>query len=190
MSSARAPLAPVELVNDVTIYIGGMYAERESAIVRTTLGSCIAVCLYDPLLKIGGMNHFMLPEAAGEITEPGRYGGYAMELLIGELQKLGCLRARMVAKVFGGGHVLGSAEREDSVPNRNIAFAKEFLRDENLRVVSTDVGGLLPRLVKFETWSGRAFVRRLGRPVATLATEERMTLDRAVAPVRGTLDFF
>lgn len=176
---------------DVTIYIGGMYAEAAPALVRTTLGSCIAVCLYDPVAKVGGMNHFMLPEPAGSATEEsGRYGGYAMELLIGELQKAGCLRARMQAKVFGGGHVLGTEPRSDSVPNRNIAFVREYLRDENLHVVSSDVGGMLPRLIKFETWSGRAFVRRLARPVATVAAEERMHLAGAPVGSGTSLDFF
>ncbi|MBX7101454.1 MAG: chemotaxis protein CheD [Myxococcaceae bacterium] len=175
---------------DVTLYIGGRYAEAEPATVRTTLGSCIAVCLYDPARRVGGMNHFMLPEATGSVSDPGRYGGYAMELLIGDLQKCGALRSRMVAKVFGGGHVLGTAEREDSVPNRNIAFTREYLRDEGFRVVSTDVGGLLPRLVKFETWSGRAFVRRLARPVATLRAEEQLHQSSRRAVATTSLDFF
>lgn len=175
---------------DVTIYIGGMYASREPAIVRTTLGSCIAVCLYDPVAHVGGINHFMLPAASGAVSEPGRYGGYAMELLIGDLQKAGVLRSRVVAKVFGGGHVLGTETRDDSVPNRNIAFIQEYMRDEGFKVVSTDVGGMLPRVVKFETWSGRAFIRRLSRPVATVTSEEKMLLQRTAPPTDSTLDFF
>ena len=177
-------------VLDVTIYIGGLHASRTPSLVRTTLGSCIAVCLYDPVAKVGGMNHFMLPEAQGEVTEPTRYGGYAMELLIGELQKIGGLRSRFIAKIFGGGHVLDTEPSADSVPSRNIEFAREFIRDEGFHVASIDVGGLLPRLIKFETWSGRAFLKRLGRPIATLSVEEAAARVRTRTPDAAHLDFF
>ncbi|HCE6098490.1 hypothetical protein ACEPU1_33790 [Pseudomonas aeruginosa] len=77
----------------------------EPVALATVLGSCVAACLYDPTACIGGMNHFMLPDAA-----PGdgsaRYGAHAMELLINALLKAGALRQRLQAKVFGGGNVL------------------------------------------------------------------------------------
>jgi chemotaxis protein CheD len=79
------------------------FVYHEDILIMTTLGSCIAACLWDREAKIGGMNHFMLPEGdAGS----GRYGSYAMELLINEMMKHGATRATMEAKVFGGGQVI------------------------------------------------------------------------------------
>src|SRR5450756_2861267 len=76
---------------------GEYYVDNEELLVMTTLGSCIAACLYDRQARIGGMNHFMLPEGSGD---SGRYGSYAMELLINEMMKRGATRMTMEAKVF------------------------------------------------------------------------------------------
>lgn len=149
----------------VTIHIGEVHAAREPTVVQTVLGSCIAVCLFDPEARVGGMNHFMLPEQA--LDDPSansaRYGVHAMELLIGAIQKLGGRRHRLRAKVFGGGHVLRIAASEDGVPARNIAFIDAFLRDEELTVAARDVGGQQARRVLLETDTGRVLVKRLGR---------------------------
>jgi chemotaxis receptor (MCP) glutamine deamidase CheD len=149
----------------VTLYIGGYYATGERAVIRTVLGSCIAVCLFDPVACVGGMNHYMLPTPGSDAADPSRFGVYAMELLIGDVQKAGGQRKRLVAKVFGGAHVLESRESADSVPNQNIAFIDEFLTEERIPVLARDVGGRAPRSVRFHADSGRAFVRLLP-PVA------------------------
>ena len=93
---------------EATIYVGGVFASRDAAVVRTLLGSCIAACLWDPRSGVGGMNHFMLPRPANGVAEadPSRFGVHAMELLIGKIQRLGGDRRTLQAKVFGGGHVL------------------------------------------------------------------------------------
>src|SRR5258706_3809641 len=84
----------------VKILPGEYFVHNEDLLIMTTLGSCIAACLWDRNARVGGMNHFMLPEGAGE---SGRYGSYAMELLINEMMKRGGSRMSMEAKVFGGG---------------------------------------------------------------------------------------
>ena len=165
----------------VTLYIGGYYATHERAVIRTVLGSCIAVCLFDPVAATGGMNHYMLPTPGSDAADPSRFGIYAMELLIGDVQKAGGQRKRLVAKVFGGAHVLESRESRDSVPNQNIAFIDEFLAEERIPVLARDVGGRAPRSVRFHANTGRAFVRLLP-PVAfqgVVALEE--------AAVRGSV---
>ena len=87
----------------VKVLPGEHFVHDEDILVMTTLGSCIAACLWDRERRIGGMNHFMLPEGAGD---SGRYGSYAMELLINEMMKRGASRITMEAKVFGGGAVI------------------------------------------------------------------------------------
>lgn len=148
---------------DVSIHIGGIFAAREPTVIKTLLGSCIAACLRDPETGVGGMNHFMLPAAPNGDRDdnPARFGLHAMELLIGEIQKLGGQRARLQAKVFGGGHVLQIADSPNGVPQQNIRFIREFLRTEEIPLMAHDLGGRTARYVLFDTASGKVKLRRL-----------------------------
>ena len=92
--------------DSVKVLPGEYYVTQVDLMVVTVLGSCIAACIWDPKVRVGGMNHFMLPEGGGDTS--GRYGSYAMELLINEMIKLGARREWMQAKVFGGGQVMHS----------------------------------------------------------------------------------
>jgi len=151
---------------EVVIHIGQVYATREPTVIKTVLGSCIAACLFDPVTRIGGMNHFMLPapeNPADHDADVSRFGVHAMDLLIGALQRAGGERLRLQAKVFGGGHVLRIAVNGNSVPERNIQFIEKFLVTERITVVSRDLGGYLPRRIQFQTDTGRVLVKRLGQ---------------------------
>ncbi|MFQ5532301.1 MAG: chemotaxis protein CheD [Candidatus Methylomirabilales bacterium] len=146
---------------EVTIYAGGVHASQEPTVIKTLLGSCIAVCLFDPSAQIGGMNHFMLPNSSddGDRSAPLRFGVPAMDYLIGMMLMLGATHDRFVARIFGGGHVLKSAESVPSVPQRNIDFIRKFLADAGIPVLTEDVGGGHARHVAFQTDTGRAFVK-------------------------------
>ncbi len=151
-----------------SIHIGGVWASSKPSIVRTVLGSCIAVCLHDPISGVGGMNHFMLPGAAGDADLSTRYGVNAMELLINRCMREGADRRRLEAKVFGGGHVLKTRTHEASVPRINIEFALKFLSFEGIPIISRDVGGFAGRNVNFFTDTGRVLLKRLGETGADL----------------------
>lgn len=155
----------------VTIHIGGVVATREPTIIKTLLGSCIAACLRDPVASVGGMNHFMLPATSNDDAEANlsRFGVHAMELLIGEIQKMGGQRSRLEAKVFGGGHVLQIAESVNGVPQQNIRFIHGFLRAEGIPLLAHDLGGRSARYILFDTGSGKVRLKRL-RSVTGLAT--------------------
>ena len=157
----------------VKVLPGEYYVDNEELLVMTTLGSCIAACLYDRQARIGGMNHFMLPEGAGD---SGRYGTYAMELLINEMMKRGASRLTMEAKVFGGGAVIAGMN-SINVGERNTKFVLEFLATERIPVVSKDVLDVYPRKVCFLPFSGKAMVKRL----APTNTEALIAQDRAAA---------
>lgn len=159
----------------VTIHIGGVFAAREPTVIKTLLGSCIAACLRDPETGVGGMNHFMLPAALNGNAEnnPSRFGLHAMELLIGQIQKLGGARARLQAKVFGGGHVLQIADSPDGVPQRNIRFIREFLCMEEIPLLAHDMGGYVARYVLFDTASGKVRLKRLSGMSSMTTVAER-----------------
>jgi chemotaxis receptor (MCP) glutamine deamidase CheD len=164
------------------IHIGGVCASAEPAVVRTVLGSCIAVCLRDPRAGVGGMNHFMLPASAAGEAVSARYGVHAMELLINDCMRAGADRRGLEAKVFGGGHVLRMRETDGNVPQSNIKFALHFLRTEGIPIVSSDLGGYAAREVYFFTDTGRTMLKRLsatgGEGTAEMAEVERA--ERAV----------
>jgi chemotaxis receptor (MCP) glutamine deamidase CheD len=151
------------LDKEVTIYIGGVHVTDHPEVVRTLLGSCISVCLHDPVTQVGGMNHFMLPHRVGDgdAEDLTRFGVHAMDCLIGTMMKLGGDRRRFVAKFFGGAHVLNIREAAAGVPQQNITFIRSFLAAEGFRILAEDVGGYHPRNVRFYTASGRALVKRV-----------------------------
>lgn len=147
----------------VTISIGGVYASGQPTVIKTLLGSCIAVCLHDAVRGVGGMNHFMLPWGDGGGDDAGRFGVHAMDLLIGAIMKAGGDRRGLVAKVFGGANVLDVPGPVVDVPRQNVEFIRAFLEEEEIPVVSADVGGRYARHVHFHTQDGRAFVKRVRR---------------------------
>ncbi len=133
--------------NAVKVLPGEYFVARESLVIMTVLGSCIAACLWDSRMHVGGMNHFMLPEADGGDAS-GRYGSYAMELLINEMMKLGARRETLQAKIFGGGQVMANFTTTN-VGERNTRFVRDYLATERIPVVSEDVLDICPRKVVF-----------------------------------------
>jgi len=178
----------------VKILPGEYFVHDEDMLIMTTLGSCIAACLWDRNARIGGMNHFMLPEgvAMGAVTESGRYGSYAMELLINEMLKRGATRGTLEAKVFGGGQVI-SGMNTMNVGERNTQFVMNYLNTERIPVLSKDVMDVYPRKVCFLPSSGKVMVKRLApsNPEALLA-QDRAAAQRAapVATGGGSVDLF
>lgn len=173
----------------VKILPGEYFVHNEDMLIMTTLGSCIAACIYDRNAKVGGMNHFMLPEGAGD---SGRYGSYAMELLINEMMKRGAQRMTMEAKIFGGGQVVAGMTSMN-VGERNTSFVMDYLKTERIPVVSKDVLDIYPRKVCFLPGSGKAMVKRLA-PSNTdaLLAQDRAAAQKAVPAVTGggAIDLF
>nr|WP_185817410.1 chemoreceptor glutamine deamidase CheD [Xanthomonas theicola] len=160
--------------------------------LTTILGSCVAACLRDPLLKIGGMNHFMLPDGQVGDGAPARYGSYAMELLINDLLKRGANRGRLQAKVFGGGNVL-KGFTNNPVGTRNAEFVLNYLKAEQIPVVAEDLRGIHPRKIWFFPANGRVVVQRLphAHEEAEIAAAESAVRARlAKAPVTGAVELF
>jgi chemotaxis receptor (MCP) glutamine deamidase CheD len=142
--------------NRICLYIGEVAASKSAAVIDTLLGSCVSVCLYDPILRIGGMNHILLPNCRAGETTP-RCGVHAMELLINELMKLGGDRRRFVAKAFGGANVL-EGMRMPPIGEGNAKFVRGFLALEKIPLVAERLGGNHAVHLYFRTDTGRATV--------------------------------
>ena len=136
---------------------GRLYASGEDVQVTTILGSCVAVCLWDPQAEVGGVNHFLLP--SGTPASP-RFGDSAVALLIGEVLERGAHRGRLTAKIFGGACVLEAFRADEwSLGARNVEIAREQLEAACIPVVGEDVGGDRGRKLVFHVRTGAAWVR-------------------------------
>ncbi|WP_406818599.1 chemotaxis protein CheD [Novosphingobium ovatum] len=151
----------------------------------TVLGSCVATCLFDPEIEVGGMNHFLLAEPppgahTGDFDE--HYGVYLMELLINEMLAHGAAKSRLRAHLYGGANLNSGFAR---IGTKNAEFAKAFLASERITVVRADLGGTQARRVDFRPARGQVRCRTVEN---TLAPEPRPSTRPPVA--RGDVELF
>ncbi len=146
----------------ITIGIGELHAESEPSVITTVLGSCVSVCLFDPVKRIGGMNHILLPGNADLklFNDSARYGVNAMELLINKMLAFGAQRTRLRAKVFGGGRMIIDTPQVYSPGKENTRFVFDFLETEGIQIDSFNVGGAFGRKIHFYTNSGEVLMKR------------------------------
>ena len=137
---------------------GRLYASADPVCVTTILGSCVAVCLYDPDHHVGGVNHFLLP--SGFPPSP-RFGDAAVPLLIESVLARGAQRPTLRAKLFGGACVLEAFRSEDPLGAQNVRVARARLQAEHIPIVAEDTGGDHGRKLLFELQTGDAWVRAI-----------------------------
>ena len=131
--------------------------------ITTILGSCVAVCLYDPIKRIGGMNHYMLPLWNGKESKTPKYGDTAIIELIDKMVGAGCKQQKIKAKVFGGAIMSQGGYNPYYINKQNISIAELILSKYDIPIVSTNVGGLRGRKIQFNPESGEIhhrFIRR------------------------------
>lgn len=174
----------------IHIVQGEYHVTNDSGVMLTTLlGSCVAACLRDPELEIGGMNHFLLPGRVGDAAggppqDDERYGVHLMELLVNGLLRQGARRSRLEAKLFGGARTM---EGLADIGARNAAFAERFLQNEGIRLVGGSLRGDHGRRIQYWPGSGRA------RQVFLTADQIPPTQNAVPArdhPNSGSVEFF
>lgn len=136
------------------LYPSSLHVSASGEWITTVLGSCVAVCLHDPVKKIGGMNHYMLPLWNGNGLASPKYGNIAIEKLLEKMLSMGCKRSSIQAKVFGGAEVIETNIKMFNIGERNIAVAFEILQDMKINVVAQSTGGKLGRKILFDTETG------------------------------------
>ena len=149
-------------VQQVYLHPGQMFVTAEPAVVTTILGSCIAVCLWDPVAHVAGINHFLLPKNPMRGTDDARYGDSAMDALMVALWKKGAAIDRVIAKIFGGACVLLPAHnRARSIGENNANLAREFLTRHHIEIAADQCGGQRGRKLLFDTADGTAWVKEI-----------------------------
>ena len=177
-----------------TILPGEFFVSSEATIVYTVLGSCVSACIRDPVAKVGGMNHFMLPapkedKGLDSWGESARYGSYAMGMLINEILKRGGHKSRLEVKIFGGGRIYSG---KIDVGASNVAWVLDYLAREGLALVKADIGDVLPRKIYYFTESGRVLMKKIERAKnEAIFVRERQYQDRlATKPAEGDVTLF
>ncbi len=166
-----------EFNRDMTVlYPGEYHAVKGDTILSTLLGSCVSACLYDPVNRVIGMNHFLLVSRLENpdeyyLQDSGRYALNAMELLINAMMKLGAKKVNLRAKAFGGARILSTLRDDyDDIPQSNVRFIRTFLTGENIDLVADDLGGDYGRkILFFNDTEFTVLQRRLSRRDETAA---------------------
>jgi chemotaxis protein CheD len=144
------------------LHPGQIFASSEPTAVKTILGSCVAVCLWDCVRRQAGMNHYLLPYGIGEGPAGARYGNVALERLIRKLLELGSRKQDLQAKLFGGACVIEAFKNKGThLGRKNVKVARRLLAEEEIPVTSEDVGGGRGRKLIFHSDDGTVWVKRL-----------------------------
>lgn len=171
-----------EDIDVVKIFAGDWYVSNsENEMISTILGSCVAACVRDPLIKVGGMNHFLLPgnnmimDRAD--SDAARYGVFAMESLINGVLKLGGRKDRLEIKVFGGGNVTNNSA---AIGSKNAGFIREFLRKEGFSNFFENLEGEHPRRVHYYPATGKVMMRLLRRREDMVVADEEANYRKSI----------
>jgi chemotaxis protein CheD len=172
----------------INLLPGDHYVSDRDVVIGTLLGSCVSACLYDPLKRVVGMNHFMLTDkkCAGSVplclTEAGRYGVHAMELIINGMLRLGARKERFHAKVFGGSSLFSvnpDADDFNGVGEANSRFILEFLQNEGIKLVASNLGGKEGRVIRFHSRDFAVYQRKIKKTLTPdIITREKRFRER------------
>jgi chemotaxis protein CheD len=161
MEPEMAPVTPRE---ERYLQPGEVHASGHRTRVTTILGSCVAVCLFDPRRHVAGLNHFLLPCAPTTSATSTRYGDVAIEVLVRRLLTLGASRETLRAKIFGGANVLHAfSDGERHIGTANVEIARELLDRCGIPLVAEDVGGTRGRKLVFSIPDGLTWVEAIGQ---------------------------
>lgn len=161
---AEGERAPDQGAGRPTVYLhpGQLYVAARPAAITTVLGSCVAVCLWDPTTGIGGANHYMLPSNLGSGQDSARFGDVAFPQLLETLLGEGVEARNLRAKLFGGATVIRTVQHHHKpLGAHNVELAYRLLREHKIPLIEQDVEGTCSRKVIFHTDTGVVALRRL-----------------------------
>jgi chemotaxis protein CheD len=146
----------------IAVGLGDLYLSTSEDLVAYSLGSCIGICLWDPIARVAAMAHVVLPAApSGPISTPGKFGDTAVPAMLAALDRAGAQKLRLQCKIAGGAAVLaiGGGGSLPKIGDRNVEAVKAALAKANIRILAEQTGGNQGRTVRLEPLSGRVLVR-------------------------------
>ncbi|HEY9046002.1 MAG TPA: chemotaxis protein CheD [Ohtaekwangia sp.] len=144
---------------------GELYVSLVPMEITTVLGSCVSVCLYDSVRKIGGINHYLLPGGEDDARGDASKGSASIALLLRMMLNSGCIRENLEAKIFGGSSSVSADRDRYAIGQRNIAMAVDILGKEGIPLTARNTGGMQGRKIIFLTTSGKVTMQLLPHPI-------------------------
>ena len=163
--------APADVL-EIFLQPGEFYFGEEKTRIRTLLGSCVAITLWHPRLRVGGMAHYMLPQRPNRSRDQPLDGRYAEEVMLmfqRELQDTRTRPGEYQVKLFGGGHMFAcarKAKRHVDVSDRNVETGRQLIAQHGFKILAQDLGGDGHRNVVFDLWSGDVWLKKAARTLS------------------------
>ena len=153
--------------NIVKVGMADLQTSSHPGILTTLgLGSCVGVSLYDPISKIIGMAHVMLPLStqARNNSNEAKFADTAIVKLVGDMIKLGARKEKIVAKLAGGAQMFSFNQSSDimRIGSRNVAASKDKLEELKIPIISEDTGGTHGRTIELYSNDGRLLIKTIG----------------------------
>lgn len=149
----------------ITVGMADYKTARTPEILLTAgLGSCIGICIHDPIIKVGGMAHIMLPSANGSLGgNPAKYADTALELLLKEISGMGANKPRLQAKIAGGAQMFSFPGKPPilKIGDRNAEAVEQGLKKWGIPLLAMDVGGSFGRTIHFDVGTGQLRIRTI-----------------------------
>jgi len=151
-------------INRVFLLPGEYMVSKQPYLISTLLGSCVSVCLYHPAHRFGGMNHYMLPRGSAAGEHSGKYGEYAINVLLQFMERACGGFGGVEAMIIGGANVVREIGRGDQqhIGEKNVAIAREMLRQHNIKVTKEQVGGDVGLKLHYQNWDNNLVVEKMG----------------------------
>ena len=151
--------------NLINVGIADYMVAASPDILRTILGSCVGICLYDPGVKIGGMSHIMLPKLKENSKSTKKYADSAIPSMLDDMVGKGADRRRVIAKIVGGARMFNVSENSvmGEIGTNNIVKVKEVLNHLEISIIAEDTGGNFGRTIDFYLDSGEVKIKSMGR---------------------------
>jgi two-component system chemotaxis response regulator CheB len=168
-------------INKVFILPGEYFISKQPHIISTLLGSCVAVCLYHPQLKFGGMNHYMLPTSPNK-ERSGKYGDYAIAVLVQFMERTVGSLVGLQAIVSGGANVINTITSGPQIGLRNIEMAREILARHNIKIIKENVGGTVGIKLHYQNWDNHLVIEEMDKKVMSGSTIQKEETSRFSVP--------
>lgn len=141
------------------IHVGQIHIDHAPGAISTVLGSCVAVCLYDSKLGIGGMNHYLLPFWNGNGLQTPKFGNISIPKMIEQMVLQGSSSKTLEAKIFGGASMNIGGSEAMMIGEKNVLVAREILKEYRIPIVAEDIGGQNGRKIQFDLERGKVLMK-------------------------------
>lgn len=156
--------------NEIKVGIADLNLVFDPGIIMTIgLGSCIGIALYDNKLKVAGLSHIMLPDSTQfkNVTNPMKFADSAIPILIDRMEKQGCKKRDIIAKIAGGASMFNFSDKSiiSDIGKRNSEAVKKSLKEIGIPIVAEDTGGNKGRTMILEASNGKVILKTVGKGI-------------------------